>query len=202
MKPVMYFILLGVIAWLLPMAILSQFMQPETALIFSAFAFIVIVTIFFLITGTQRYFKPKIVESKATNITNQAYEERKYTRYKVDHYQGEVTIPDGTKISVLLNDISSGGFQVLCSDMVGQTLTQKIDQLKKIKASQVELTAYIPFKERVEQIKVNCKLAYLAKNEDKIDGTPFVVGLEVTDPLGKNDQIIDKLILEQAIAVA
>ena len=196
------FILLGVTACILSMVILTQFMDPETALIFSPVAVIIIVTVLLLFSRALQNIRAKIVESKATDITNQVHDKRETARYNVDHYPGEVTMPGGTKISVLLNNVSSGGFQVLCAETAGQNLSQKIGQLKKNKASKVELTANIPFKERVEQIKANCKLAYIAKNEDKIEETPFVAGLEVIESKDKSDQTLERLILGQALAAA
>ena len=189
---VIYFTSLGAVAFILSMIILTQFMNVETAIYYFPFIAIPIITVFLSVTGTRFLLIP----TKAYRM-----EKRDIHRYKVDHYSGEITLPNGDKINVLLNDISSGGFQISCVETAGKDISEKINQLKNIK-SKVELTANIPFHEKIEQIKANCKIAYVAKNNNRKEKSSYVAGLEVTEFKDNGDETFEMLLNELALIAA
>lgn len=167
--------MLGTIAWLISMAILSLFMDPVSAVIFSPIVFFVIVVIFFSVTGMQYKLKMKRVEDEFVQT------KRKYPRYHVNHYPAKVKMPDGTKLDVILIDVSFQGFQILCTDSTAQRIYSQFDKLMNKMSSHIELTASIPLDEHIENIVADCKLAYINKDRIKEEETEMdcAVGLSV-----------------------
>ena len=141
-------------------------------------------------------------ETRGTQKVSSSHERREYVRYNVDHYPVELKKPDGTKLPALLNDVSFGGFQILCTGLTAHILSQKIGLLTEDGGQDAEISINIPFKEGIEKIMANCKLAYTAKNKDAEGKSTFAVGLQVNNFKGKSVQIINRLILGQAIVGA
>lgn len=193
MKSFAIFILLGVFAFILFLVIFSNVTTPQAAIYTSSFIYIVIVSIYFLTTGNKYKFQ-------LASTGEGAYEHRKTPRYHVDHYPGEVTIPDGTKMNVLLNNISSGGFLVLCTELAEYQLVQKINELKKNKDSEIELSLHIALQERMYQIKASCKVTHISKCKKEI--FPVAAGLQVTEYKDSSDDIMERLIEELALTEA
>ncbi len=141
-------------------------------------------------------------ETRGTQKVSSSHERREYVRYNVGHYPVELKKPDGTKLPALLNDVSFGGFQILCTGLTAHILSQKIGLLTEDGGQDAEISINIPFKEGIEKIMANCKLAYTAKNKDAEGKSTFAVGLQVNNFKGKSVQIINRLILGQAIVGA
>jgi len=141
-------------------------------------------------------------ETRGTQKVGSHHERREYARYNVDHYTVELKKPDGTKLRALLNDVSFGGFQILCTGLTAHILSQKTGLLTEDEGQDAEISINIPFKEGIEKIMANCKLVYVAKNEDAKGESTFAVGLQVNNFKGKSVQIINRLILGQAIVGA
>jgi len=135
-------------------------------------------------------------------MTNHAHERREGIRYNIDHYPAEVTNPDGTILRALLNDVSFGGFRILCADLTAA------HDLMENEAPEVKIKINISFKGSIEKVAADCKITYgylftnnCVKNEDKAGEMSFAVGLQVTSFKGKSVQIINKLIQGQANTV-
>ena len=141
-------------------------------------------------------------ETRGTQKVGSHHEKREYVRYNVAHYPVELKKTDGTKLRALLNDVSFGGFQILCTDLTAHILSQKTGLLTEDEGQDAEISINIPFKEGIEKIMANCKLAYTAKNEDAEGGSTFAIGLQVNNFKGKSVQTINRLILGQAIVGA
>jgi len=193
MKQAVYFIELGLVGFIASMIILTQFMEPVNALYF--FPLVALPVFMGILSGTNIKFL--LLPDKFQSVQNS----RATARYKVNHFPGEITLPDGEIINILLNDVSSGGFQISCPGTTRQNLSEKISQLKKTK-SKIELTADIPFNERIEKIKADCKIAYIAKRKRKKEILPFVAGLEVTEFKDNGNETIEKLMDKLAFAAA
>ena len=201
MRQIIYFSFLGLFAYILFMIIIIKYISPETVLYFVLPFAIPFVIVFSSILGAQFSLIPGKAQMVKINIKNEENERRNTARYKVDHYAGEITLPDGVKINILLNDVSPGGFQISCSEVAGQDLSQKFSRLRKIK-SIVELKANIPIDKRIEQIQVCCKIAYVRKKRDKKETFSYVAGLAVTEFKNNSNATIDKLIDKLSFAVA
>lgn len=193
MKSFIIFILLGVVAFLISMAVLSNSLTSQIALYTSALAYLVIISIYFLPVGIQDKFQ---LASAGVGT----HEHRRTPRYHVDHYPGEVTIPDGTKMKVLLNNISSGGFLVLCTELAEYQLAQKISNLKKNKDSEIELSLHIPLQERVYKITANCKVTHISQCKKEV--FPVAAGLQVTEYKDSSDDVMERLIQELTLTTA
>ena len=147
-----------------------------------------------------KYLKMK--ETRETLKDHSLHNRREYERHNVGNYPAEVKKPDGTKLNAFLNDISYSGFQVVCTGLTAHILSQKTGLLTENDSQEVEVSIKIPFKEGIEKIVADCNLAYIAKNEDKAKEMSFAVGLQVNNFKGKSVEIINRLFLGQAIAVA
>ena len=135
-------------------------------------------------------------------MTNHVGERRECIRYNVDHYPAEVTRPDGTTLHALLNDVSFGGFRILCTDLTAaHILSKKPGHLMENEAPEVQIAINIPSKESIEKIMADCKITYIAKNVDKVKEMSSAVGLQVNSFKGRSVQILNKIIQGQAIPV-
>jgi len=135
-------------------------------------------------------------------MTNHAHEKRECIRYNIDPYPIEVTRPDGIKLHAILNNVSYGGFRILCTDLTAaHILSKKTGHLMENEAREVELAINIPSKESIEKIMADCKITYIAKNEDKVKEMSSAVGLQVNSFKGRSVQILNKIIQGQAIPV-
>jgi len=135
-------------------------------------------------------------------MTNHAHERRGCIRYNIDPYPAEVTRPDGIKLHAILNNVSFGGFRILCTDLTAEhILSKKTGHLMENKAREVELAVNIPSKESIEKIVADCKITYITKNEDKVKEMSFAVGLQVNSFKGRGVQILNKIIQGQAITI-
>ena len=186
MKSFIIFILLGVFAFLISLTVLSNILTPTATLYISSFLYLVIVSIYFLTTVNQNKYH--------TSTVYGMHEHRKTPRYHVAHYPGEVTIPDGSKMSVLLNDVSTGGCQVLCAETAEYKLVHKIHNIEKNKSSKIELFAHIPLKERAHQIRAKCMVAHISKNKKEVFSV--AAGLQIMEYLDGTDDVMERLIQE------
>ncbi|NIQ16067.1 MAG: hypothetical protein GTO02_17250, partial [Candidatus Dadabacteria bacterium] len=121
-----------------------------------------------------------MLESKETYILYQAYEKRGCIRYNADRYAVVVKKQDGTKFHATLNNISFGGFQILCTDPATiNLLSQKDHDLKENGNREVEVIINIPVNGSVENIIADCKITYINNDVDNIKKISLAVGLQV-----------------------
>ena len=137
--------------------------------------------------------KKKRKKTKKTKKVISFVSRRKHERYKVGDFQVEVKKPDGTKLNAVLSDISYRGFQIICTGRTSRIFSQETGILTDADTNEVEITIKIKSKNKERKIIADCRIVYIAKNEDIEGENSFVVGLQVIDFRGKSLAIIKQL---------
>jgi len=133
-------------------------------------------------------------ENDITHPDSVFVESRSHTRRDIDNYPTIVRLLDGTTIQVYLSNISYSGLQIKCKRLSALLLTPKSGLLAKEDETDVKISLILPLKNKLEKIKVNCKLKYVAVTKDSNPEYAYAIGLQITDYKGKSFQIIKEIL--------
>lgn len=144
----------------------------------------------------EKISNKKLVKKKAKKTKKIISHEnkRRHERYDVGKYPVEVKKPDGTILKAVLNDISYRGFQIVCTGLTSRIFSQETGLLMNDDTNEVEISIKVPSKKKKEIIIADCRVVYIAKNEDIAGKNSFVVGLQVIYFKGKSLDIIKQLV--------
>lgn len=133
-------------------------------------------------------------ETRETQVTSQHINKRKHERYNVGNFPVKVKKTDGTILNAILKDISYRGFQIVCNRLTAHILSQETGLLTDDDTKEVEIAIKIQSKDKVEKIIADCRLVYIAINEDAEGKDSHVVGLQVKVFKGKSLEVIKRLV--------
>ena len=119
---------------------------------------------------------------------------REYERYDVGHFPVEMKKLDGTILKAILNDISYRGFQIICTGRTAHIFSQETGLLTDDETNEVEISIKVKSRKKVEIIIADCRVVYIAKDEEIEGENSYIVGLQVKDFKGKSLAIIKQLI--------
>jgi purine/pyrimidine-nucleoside phosphorylase len=139
----------------------------------------------------------KIVLKKKTKKIISHENKRKHERYNVGHYPVEVKKLDGTILKAILHDMSYRGFQVMCTGLTSRMFSQETGILTDDDSNEVEITIKVKSAKKIEKVIADCRIVYIAKNDDIKGENSFVIGLQIIHFKGKSLAIIKQLIKKQ-----
>ncbi len=142
----------------------------------------------------EMVLKKRTIKRKKKKKVISHISRRKHERYNVGDFPVEVKKPDGTRLSAALVDISYRGFQILCTGRTSRIFSQETGILTDDDTNEVEITIKVKSRVKERKIIADCRIVYIAKNDDVEGENSFVVGLQVIDFRGTSLAIIKQLI--------
>ena len=127
-------------------------------------------------------------------MTSQHINKRIYERYIVGNFPVEVKKTDGTKLNAILKDISYLGFQIVCNRLTARIFSQETGLLADDDTNEVEIIIKIQSEDKAEKIIADCRLVYIAINDDAEGKDSYVVGLQVKVFKDDSLEVIKRLI--------
>ena len=127
-------------------------------------------------------------------MTSQYINSRKHERYNVGNFPVELEKTDGTKLNAILKDISYPGFQIVCNKLTAHMLSQETGLLADDDTNEVEIIIKIQSEDKAEKIIADCRLVFIAINDDAEGKDSYVVGLQVKVFKDDSLEVIKRLI--------
>ena len=127
-------------------------------------------------------------------MTSQHINRRIHERYNVGNFPVEVEKTDGTKLNAILKDISYPGFQIVCNKLTAHMLSQETGLLADDDTNEVEIIIKIQSEDKAEKIIADCRLVFIAINDDAEGKDSYVVGLQVKVFKDDSLEVIKRLI--------
>ena len=88
----------------------------------------------------------------------------------------------------------------MCTELAEYQLSKKINELKKNKDTEIELSLHIPLQERMYHISANCKVSHISQCRSEV--FPVAAGLRVTKYNDSSDDIMERFIEELTLDAA